>query len=148
MLPDFIPLDSPEAVADFMKTAHCLHDSCIRSFFMSNPMYVNGEGGMVFPQENFPGESSANVIFQSQALSDSAIELELQGVRNLRCEGVGLGNDGIVLSAKILLGRDSGVTVICNPDYEGGTFRVDARSASWRLRPDLINASGVCATAA
>jgi hypothetical protein len=137
-LSDFVCLDSQRAIDDFLEATQWLHDSCIQSFFVSNPMYVSSTGNMVFPKKNFPGESNLTALFQSQFLEGCAIEFKLVGIDYLKCLGVRKNNDGIVLGAKISLGASDEITLICNPD-EDGFFEVKARTAFWRLRRDLVD---------
>lgn len=138
-LPGFTCLDSEDAIDRFLEATHWLHDSCIQGFFVSNPMYVDSTGNMVFPKDNFPGESNLTVLFQSQPLDGCTIELALVGIDYFRCEGVGKKNDGIVLAVRINLDLNDGIVLICNPGDGDDFFKVKARSACWRLRRDLID---------
>jgi hypothetical protein len=136
-LPSFTCLDSQAAISYFLQATHCMHDSCIQSFFVSNPMHVNTVGKMIFPRENFPGESNLTVLFQSQSLVGCTIEIELIGIYSIQFAGVGKKNDGIVLEVKIDLDSADEITLICNPDDSDGIFKAKARTAFWRLRRDL-----------
>lgn len=140
---NFVCLDSQRAIDDFLNSTKWLHDCCIQGFFVSNAMYVNETGNMIFPKINFPGESVLTVLFQSQPLEGCTIELKLLGIDYLKYRGVGGSSDGIVLGAKIDQGKDGKITLICNPDDERVLFKVTARTAIWRLRKDLVKSLNI-----
>lgn len=133
---DFSCLDNQGAIDFFFERTQGLHDSCITGFSVCNPMYVNTSGSMVFPTEGFPGSTSLSIFFQSQFLSGATIELKLAAVEHLRFQGIGKGNDGIVLDAKLTLEEKNGVLLVCNPDVVD-FLEVKAKSAFWRLRNDI-----------
>jgi hypothetical protein len=132
---DYCCLDNQSAIDIFFERTQGLHDSCLTGFSVCNPMYVNTSGSMVFPTEGFPGSTSLSIFLQSQFLYGATIELKLAEVEHLRFQGIGNGNDGIVLDAKLTL-DENGVLLVCNPDVVD-FFEVRAKAAFWRLRNDI-----------
>lgn len=133
----FVSIVNHDDVGRFLDSTRYLHDCCVHRFVWENPMHVDISGKMIFPTVGFPGESNLTIYLQSQLTQSQTIELRMLGVQSLRCRGVGQSKDGIILDVQMEIGLSNVISIRLNPcdDF----FAVEARSAEWRYRDDLID---------
>ena len=121
----WIPLDSEQAIQEFLRGFDRFADGCLREVSLATETYVNEGLRMACPGHL---DTSALLYFQRQSRDFSAVELRCEGITTFQLRSTADGCDSIVSSGVITVENESLRLAV---SFVGGALRGPPNSGMW-----------------